>query len=135
MKSNSCQNRNDIAGQSIDIEWHVCAGDTSVQILQKPKAFMSETRHERDSFPERIILASMFFDITSWESPQVQATCLAQAKEVAAYAARFRPGHWCSFGPGSDKTWKYNEERPSQPFADDEWDKLVPQISIKLLIS
>ena len=30
---NNCKNGNDIAGQSIDIEWHVCFGDTSVQIL------------------------------------------------------------------------------------------------------
>ena len=34
MKSDNCKNRNDIAGQSIDIDWHVCPGDKPVQILQ-----------------------------------------------------------------------------------------------------
>ena len=37
MKSDSCKNRNDIAVESIDIEWHVCLGDTSVQIVRKLK--------------------------------------------------------------------------------------------------
>ena len=49
MKSNSCKNK-DIAGQSLDIEWHVCPGATSVQILQELKAFMPETGLERESF-------------------------------------------------------------------------------------
>ena len=38
MKSSSCKNINDIAAQSIDIEWDVSLGDTSVQILQKLKS-------------------------------------------------------------------------------------------------
>ena len=87
--------RNDTAGQSIDIEWHVCPG-TSVQILHKPQVFMSETGHAPESFPDRIILASMFNDITNWKSPTVQTMCLAQAREVASYATRFRPRCWVS---------------------------------------
>ena len=35
MNGDNCRNRNDIAGQSINIGWHVCLGDTSVQILHK----------------------------------------------------------------------------------------------------
>ena len=35
VKGDNCKNRNDIAGQSIDIEWHMCLGDTSVQLLHK----------------------------------------------------------------------------------------------------
>ena len=65
MKSNSCKNRKDIAGQSIDIEWHVCLGDTSVQILQQLKAFMLETGHEKDSFSDWNIFASMVDDIAN----------------------------------------------------------------------
>ena len=41
---------NDIAGQSVTIEWHVCFGDTSVQILRKLQDFMSETGHAPESF-------------------------------------------------------------------------------------
>ena len=47
--------------------------DTSVQLLQKVKAFMSETGHEPESFRDTIIFASMFSDITNWASQKVQA--------------------------------------------------------------
>ena len=49
-KSNRCKNRHDIAGQSLDIEWHVCLGDTCVQRLHRFRVFMSETQHEPGSF-------------------------------------------------------------------------------------
>ena len=65
MKSNRCKNRNDTASQSIDTKWDVCPGVTSLKILPKLKVFMSGTKHEP---PDRIIFASMFNDITSWES-------------------------------------------------------------------
>ena len=114
MKSHNGTNRNDFAGQSIDIEWHVCPGDTSVQILHKLQEFMLETRHAPpESFPDRTIFASMFNDINSWEIQKVHNKCLAQANDVATYSARFRPGYWCFCGPGEEKTWTYNEGRPS----------------------
>ena len=43
---------------------------------------MSETRHESDSFPDRIIFVSLFSDITNWESPNVRNNCLPQLNEV-----------------------------------------------------
>ena len=88
-ESDNCENRNDIAGQSVDIELHVRAGDTSVQILQKLQGFMSETGHAPESFPDRIILASMFNDLTDKASQRVHNKCLARSREVATYAARF----------------------------------------------
>ena len=103
MERNSCKNRNDMAGpSSIDVEWHVCHGDTFVHKLQKLTAFMSETGHQPESFLDRIIFASMFDDVTNWESRKVQDTCPAPAKEVATYAGRFRPGCWCFCAPGSE---------------------------------
>ena len=52
----------------INIEWHVCLGDTSVQIYQKLKAFMTETGHEPKSFPDRIMFIN---DVTNSERPKV----------------------------------------------------------------
>ena len=101
MKSNSCKNRNDIAGHSIDLEWHVCLGDTSVHILRKLQEFISETGHEPNSFLAKIIFASMFNEITRWDSLKVQNKCLVRTNDLATYAARFRPGHWWFFGRGS----------------------------------
>ena len=61
MKSNKCKNRNDIGCKSIEIAWHVC-------------------------FYSAKVSASMFNEITVWESQEVQAECVAQAKEEAIYA-------------------------------------------------
>ena len=102
----NCKSKSDIAGQSIDIEWHVCLGDTTVQILQKLRVFKSETRHDPENFLDRIIFASMLNEITKWESRKVQDKCRAQAKDVVTYAKRFRPGYWCCCCPGSEKPWK-----------------------------
>ena len=45
MTSDNCKKkkRDDIAGQSIDIDWHVCSGDKLVQILHKLQEGLSET--------------------------------------------------------------------------------------------
>ena len=119
----------------MDIEWHVRPGDTSVHLLHKLQEFMLETGHAPESFPDKIIFVSMFNDIASWESQKVQNRCQAQANEVATYSARFRPGYWCFRGPGSDKNWNCDEERPSHQFADGEWDKLALKMTGKLIIS
>ena len=63
MKGDTRSNRNDIAGQSMDIERHVCPVNTSVPILHKLQEFMSEAGLAPESFPDRIIFASMFNDI------------------------------------------------------------------------
>ena len=94
MRRESCKNRRDTAGQSIDIEWHVCLGDTSVHMLQKLQVLMSGTGHEPESFPERIVFARMFTDITNWESSKVQAECL---------------GYWIFCGPSSENTQTYRK--------------------------
>ena len=99
-------------------EWHVCLCETSVQILQKLKAFMSENGHEPESGPDSFITARIFHEIINWESSEgCKQACPAQAKELAAYAARFRPGYGCFCGP-SEKTWTCNEVQPSHQFAD-----------------
>ena len=48
MKSACCKNRNDIAGRSIDIERHVCPGDTSVQLLHQLQELMSDCKISTD---------------------------------------------------------------------------------------
>ena len=129
MKSDKCKNRSDTAGETINIEWHVCPGDTKVQIYN---SFM-ETGHEPESFPDRIIFASMFNDMTDYGSKKVQGKCLA--KEVATYAARFRLGYWCFCGPGSEQTWTHNESRPSSHSANGEWEKVASVMISELITS
>ena len=56
-------------------------------------------------------------------------------KRKGSCAARFRSGYWCFCDPGSEKTWKDNEERPFQQFADGGWDNLALRMINELLIS
>ena len=135
MKSDICKNRDNTAGRSIDIQWHVCLGDTSVQLLHELQEFMSETGQAPESLPDRIIFASMFIDITNWESQKVQNKCLAQATEVALTRQDSDLVIVCFCAPGSEKTWKCNEERPSHQFADGEWDKLCLRMTSELVTS
>ena len=109
MEIDSCKNRNNTAGQTIPIEWHVCLGDTSLQILHKLQELMSVTGHARESFPDRIIFATTVNDITDYISKKVQGKRLDSAKEVASYAAdlvsgigidldaQFAGGEWDKF--------------------------------------
>ena len=106
MKSGSLKkNRNAIAGKSIDIEWHVFPSETSVQTVQKLRAFMSGTWRGPEIFLDRIIFASMFNDITDWESRKVPSD-MSTSNERSGDAARHRPGYLCFCGPGSEKTKK-----------------------------
>ena len=82
MKSDSCRNRNVHAGQSMDMEWHVCLGDTSAQKLHKLQEFMSVFGNAAESFPDEVIFATMFNDATNLESQKVPNKCLAQVREV-----------------------------------------------------
>ena len=103
-----------------------CASVTRLcQYCTRPQGFMSKTGHATESFPDRIIFASMFNDNTNWERQKVQDQCPVQAREVASCDAWFRPGFWCSCGSGSEKTWTCKEYRSSHQFADGECDKLA----------
>ena len=108
----------------------MCPAGTLVQILHKPQELMSETGHAPESFPARTM-----FNITDWESQKVQNKCPAQASEVATYAAKVQPDCRCLCGPGSEKTWTKNEDRPSYQFGDGEWVKLAPRMIGELLTS
>ena len=119
----------------IQIEWHVCPADTSLQILHKVQDFMSETEHVPESFPNRIIFTSMFDDITDCVSKKVHGNCLDSAKEVASFAARFKLGCWCFCGPGSEQTWKNNEARLAAQFAYGEWDKVASVMTTEYITS
>ena len=99
---------------------------------------MSETEHEPENFPDRMMFASMFGDTSNWESRKVQDKCRAQAKEVASYAARFRPGSLVfrgSVDKDRKKTWKFNEDRPSRQIAIGTCNKLALGMVDQLIIS
>ena len=91
MKSNTVIVRTEttLLSPSVDIEWHA-----SVQILQKLKAFMSGTEQQPESSRDRIVFASMFDDITSWESPKVQAKMSSSGKRSSFSCSKIQTWLW-----------------------------------------
>ena len=134
--SDTCMNRNDIAGRSIDIGWDVCLGNTSVQILRAPQGFMSETRHALESFRDRIHHrehVQRHHQLGKSEGAKQMSS--SKPNEVATSAKRFRLGYWFFCCPGSEKTWKYQEQRPSHLSADGESDKLALRLTSEFITS
>ena len=128
MKSVNCKkDRNDIACQTIQVEWHVSPGDTSVQMLQNVQVFMSENGRAPDSSPDSNIFTSMFNDITAHARKKEQGKCLESSKEFELERSCFSRSNiltrflvllW-------SRTWKCNETRLTSHFADGKWDKLA----------
>ena len=81
--------------------WHVLLGAFTLDIKRHVQGDLNGRTPE--SFDERIIFMSMFNDI-AWTKIGNTETCLHNAKEVAAFATQFKPGHWCtSLVPASEK--------------------------------
>ena len=65
-------------------------------------------RQTPESFDERIMLMSVLNAI-EWTKKGNTEACLPNAKEVAAFATQFKPGHWCFLRPASENTcWNEN---------------------------
>ena len=54
--------------------------------------------------PSHPVFISKFNDIEGRKKSNTE-TCLHNAKEVAAFATQFKPGHWCSLDPASEYGW------------------------------
>ena len=57
-----------------------------------------------EAFENGIIFISFFNDNDGTEKSSTEI-CLHNAKEVAAFAATVKPGHWCFLGRASEMTW------------------------------
>ena len=131
------KNRRDIVGETVNIERHVCLGrhtvaDTAKKHLHK---IMSESGHEPESFPDKIIFSSMFSDVPDYGSERCkQSVWTAQKKRpltqqdselvigVSVVQARNRLG----------KTMSQDQISHS---ADGEWDKLASVMMSELVTS
>ena len=100
-----------------------------VKILHKLHELTSKIGHAPESVPDRIIFASMLNDITTGKvggykiNVQLKRVTWPLAKQISDLVYR----HFC--GAGSEKVWKYHEERPTHQFADGEWEKLALTLS------
>ena len=114
LKSGSCKNRNYIAGQSIDIEWHVGLGDTFVHTLHRFQSIHDGERAHTCEFPRQD------------HPPEHVQRHRQLGKSSGANkmsTSSERRGYLHSKIQTWLLTWTTNEERPSHQFAGGEWDK------------
>ena len=82
-----------IDGESMEFEWNIFPGFSTLQFCNKVQEFMSKMRDPPKQSKGRIIFMSMFNDIL-WGSEDNEQECDANANLVSIYARRFTPGRW-----------------------------------------
>ena len=93
-----------IDGEPTEFEWNIFPGFTTLQLCHKVQEFKSKMSDQPEEFTGRIIVMSMFNDI-SCGSKDNEQECELSAQLVSIYAKRFSPGRWSFLGPGSEKKW------------------------------
>ena len=115
-----------IDGEPMEFEWNIFPGFTTLQLCCKVQEFLSKMSVEPEEFTGRIIIMSMFNDI-SWGSKDNEQECESNAKLMSIRARRFSPGRWSFFGPGSEKKWYSTQESKPQG----EWDRVAELMMLK----
>ena len=109
-----------IDGEPMEFEWNIFPGFTTLQLCRKVQELLSRMSVTPVKFIGRIILMSMFNDI-SWGSKDNKKECESNAQLVSLYAKRFGAGQWSFLGPGSEKKWySISEDSPQG-----EWNKIA----------
>ena len=115
-----------IDGESMEFEWNIFSGFTTLQLCNKVQEFMSKMSDPPEQFQRRIIFMSMFNDI-SWGSDDNEQECESNANLVSIYARIFPPGRWSFLGRGPEKKWySTHDSRPQG-----EWDRVAELMMIK----
>ena len=111
-----------IDGKTIEFEWKIFQGFTTLNILQQSQRDMQDKNIPPEKFEDLIIIMSMFNDITWKKDDQ---NFISNEEKVKDYAKKHKPGHWTFLGPGSETRW-YGDS------LDGQWDrtanKMVQQV-------
>ena len=101
-----------INGESIELEWNIFPGFTSLQLCDKISNLLSSLGQTPETFTGRILFMSIFNDI-SCDRKDNKDECLKNAGVVKVLARRFGVGQWSFIGPGSEKKW-YSAEKSTR---------------------
>ena len=114
-----------INGESIEFEWNIFPGFTTLQLCDKINDLLSNLGQTPETFTGRILFMSMFNDI-SCDRKGNKDECLANAEIVKVLARRFVIGQWSFIGPGSEKKWYSSENSPQGA-----WDNIAEQMLLE----
>ena len=104
MNSSQCRELGRIDGETMEFEWKIFPGFTTLQILVEIQKMMAETNCDPEQFHGRIIFMSMYNDI-AWGEKGNKEFRIGNSKIVPGDARRFAHGHWSFLGSGSEKRW------------------------------
>ena len=115
-----------IVGESMEFEWNIFPGFTTLQFCHKVQELLSRLSVTPEKFTGRIVFMSMFNDI-SCGSRDNEKECELNARLVSLYAKRFGKGQWSFLGPGSEKKWySISEDIPQG-----EWDNMAERMLLE----
>ena len=101
-------------------------GFNTLQLCGKVKDLLSRLGETPEKFTGRILVMSMFNDISCWTKDN-EEECLAHAKVVSLYARKFGTGQWSFSGPGSEKRWYSLKEDSPQGI----WNNIAAKMSLE----
>ena len=96
-QSDSCRELFGVDGETIESEWNIFPGLTSLEILQKIQKDLQEEKIEPETFRDRINI--------EWTRRGNSDHCISNFEQVKKYATRFSQGHWTFFGLGIELQW------------------------------
>ena len=128
--SENYRNSDRIDDEPMDFVWNIFPGFNTLHINEEIKSLLLRLHETPENFTGRIILMSMFNDI-SCGSKDNEKDCLANVKLVSPYAKRFGKGQWSFIGPGSEKKWYWNSEDSPQGV----WDNMAERMLLELVES
>ena len=115
-----------INGESIELEWNIFPGFTTLQLCGKINDLLSDLGQTPETFTRRILFMTMFNDI-SCDRKGNKDECLANAGVVKVLARKFGVGQWSFIGPGSEKKWYFMEENSPQRA----WDNIAEEMLLE----
>ena len=114
-----------INGESIEFEWNIFPGFTTLQLFGKVSDLLSSLGQTPESFTGRILFMSMFNHIFC-DKYDNEDECLRNADNLKTFAKRFGVGQWSFSGPGSEKKWYPSENSPQGA-----WDYIAEEMLLK----
>ena len=96
------RNLDTIDGETMEFEWNIFPGFTTLQLCYSVQEFLSKMSEEPEEFTRRTIFMSMLNDI-SWGSKDNTKECELSAELVSLFPRRFGAGQWSFLGLGSEK--------------------------------
>ena len=112
----------------MEFEWNIFQGFNTLQLSEEVKRLLFRLEETPENFTGRILLMSMFNDISCGTKDKEEEKSGKCQNYVSLYARRFGKGQWSLIGPGSEKKWYSISEDSPQGI----WDKIAERMLLEI---